>query len=163
MRHAEQGIATSSRGWPLVGQGRVTGADKAPQWGRRVPLVATMPVSATGGRRPICGGLRRAVPPCWRSERINFHGSATQATIAADIVAAAQTSFKRDVATWFQRMTDGRVLWTGASVVSPTPLTSLFESGGNWLPADVTMCTARNTTPTIARAMVGCPGTATTG
>jgi cysteine-rich repeat protein len=70
---------------------------------------------------------------------VNVVSPFSQATIAADIVAAAQVSFKRDVATWFQRMTDGRVLWTGASVVSSTPLTSLFESGGNWLPAAVTM------------------------
>jgi cysteine-rich repeat protein len=70
---------------------------------------------------------------------VNVTSPFSQATIAADIVAAAQTSFKRDVPTWFQRMTDGRVLWTGASVVSSTPLTTLFESGGNWLPADVTM------------------------
>jgi cysteine-rich repeat protein len=70
---------------------------------------------------------------------VNVASPFSQGTIASDIVAAAQVSFKRDVATWFQRMTDGRVLWTGESVVSPTPLTTLFESGGNWLPAAVTM------------------------
>jgi len=59
----------------------------------------------------------------------------TYATIPQDIVEAAQTSYVEHVAKWFQRMTDGRVVWAAEAVVSPSPLTSLTESGGNWLPA----------------------------
>jgi len=64
----------------------------------------------------------------------NVATPSTHATIAQDIIDAAQISFKRDVATWYQRMTDGRITWVGDSVVSPDPITVLTEEGGNWLP-----------------------------
>jgi hypothetical protein len=65
----------------------------------------------------------------------------TLATIPEDIIAAARTSFERDVAIWFERMTDGRVLWIGESVISPDPITSFSFEGGNYLPAAVNVPT----------------------
>jgi len=59
----------------------------------------------------------------------------TQGSIAPDIITAARTSFEKDLALWFNRMTDGLVVWKAESVVSPDPLTSLIGDGGPiWLP-----------------------------
>jgi hypothetical protein len=61
----------------------------------------------------------------------------TQATIPADIVAAAQVSYIDRTATWFSRITDGRVRWDAEAVVSPDPLRSFVFEGGNYLPAAI--------------------------
>lgn len=53
------------------------------------------------------------------------HGLSAQGTIAQSIVEASQTSFKTGVKTWLERITDGRVTWTGASVVANEPIRSL--------------------------------------
>lgn len=57
--------------------------------------------------------------------------------IAADIMAAASTSYERDVALWFKRMTDGRVVWKAETVISPNPITSFSVDSNVYLPAAV--------------------------
>lgn len=53
------------------------------------------------------------------------HGVDAQGTIAQSIVEASQTSFKTGVKNWLERITDGRVTWSGASVVANEPIRSL--------------------------------------
>lgn len=59
------------------------------------------------------------------------------ARIAADIMAAASTSYEKDVALWFKRMTDGQVVWKAETVISPNPITSFTTDGITYLPAAV--------------------------
>jgi len=54
------------------------------------------------------------------------HGVNAQGTIAQSIVEASQTSFKNGVKSWLERITDGRVTWTGASVVANEPIRSFY-------------------------------------
>ncbi|GGY73187.1 hypothetical protein GCM10011613_17820 [Cellvibrio zantedeschiae] len=69
-------------------------------------------------------------------EFTNVPGLAS-ARIASDIMAAASTSYERDVALWFKRMTDGRVTWKAETVISPNPITSFTNDGVTYLPAAV--------------------------
>lgn len=57
--------------------------------------------------------------------------------IAADIMVAASTSYEKDVALWFKRMTDGRVVWKAETVISPNPITSFSVDNNVYLPAAV--------------------------
>ena len=59
----------------------------------------------------------------------------SHATIPQDISSAGQLLFTRDMATWFRKMTDGRVQWLADSVISPDPLTALTKTrDGDWVP-----------------------------
>lgn len=63
----------------------------------------------------------------------------TFAQIPQDIVDGAKVSFVTGVKTWLERITDGRVSFTGATQVSTDPINQLYLEGGNWLPADWTL------------------------
>jgi hypothetical protein len=60
------------------------------------------------------------------------------ATIPADRITAAQTSFTQHVATWIQRITDGRVRWVAESVISPDPFSNYAYEGTAYLPSAAT-------------------------
>lgn len=59
----------------------------------------------------------------------------SSATIPADRIAAARTSYTSHVATWLTRLTDGRVRWVADSVISPDAFSQYAIDGGAYLPS----------------------------
>ncbi len=60
------------------------------------------------------------------------HNIVAQGTVPQSIVEASQEAFKNRVRYWLERITDGRVTWTGDSVVAHEPIRSMdYATGPN--------------------------------